>query len=93
MEEKTPPGSLLDHMIMPVGEWPVTVAVHVVCWPAITVEGAQMAVMELVAFETERVKLPGDAAAVLFASPAYEAWMFAVPAPLVVTVTVHELVL
>jgi hypothetical protein len=55
--------------------------------------GMQLTVMELVNFETERVKLPDDAAAALFVSPAYEAWMFAVPTPDVVTVIVHELVL
>jgi hypothetical protein len=63
----------------------LTVAVHVACWPAVTVAGAQTTVVELVAFEmvSDVVRETGP---LLLESPGYEAWTIALPAPAALTV-------
>ncbi len=78
---------------VPVGAYPLTVAVHVVVCPTDNVRGMQVTEAVVGNLETVRlVKLGLGEGAALLVSPGYVACMFAVPAPLVVTVIGgHEL--
>jgi len=72
--------------MVPEGEWPCTVAVHMVCWPTVRAEGVQTTVVEVVTGKMLRVtgtELLGK----LFVSPEYDAVICAPPAPLADTAT------
>jgi hypothetical protein len=66
----------------------VTVAVHAVCSPEITVAGTQDIFVLLLIFVTERDALPLEGP-LSFASPGYVPWTLVVPAEVASTVTLH----
>lgn len=85
--EKMPPLSVDCQVMIPVGEYPTTVALQVLGLPTRRVAGEQITLVVLVAGETVRVVEPE--LPMLLESPEYVANIVAPPAPVVETDTKH----